>query len=87
MRPMWAIRAHVGTPPGTWSDNGATAFALLDSLLTCGRFDANDLGARLLARRDQGPYAVDARVFDIGIQTDRALSAIAQGPQRWRQDG
>jgi ADP-ribosylglycohydrolase len=77
--PIGYLRAHLGTPPGTWSDDGATALALLDSLLTCGRLDADDLGARLLAWRDQGHYAVDGRVFDIGIQTDRALSAIVLG--------
>ena len=27
-------RAHQGTPPGTWSDDGAQALCLLDSLLT-----------------------------------------------------
>jgi len=52
---LWASRftgqqcAHAGTHPGTWSDDGAQMLALLDSLLTCGRFDADDLGARLVA--------------------------------------
>ncbi len=32
-------RAHSGTPCGTWSDDSAQALCLLDSLLTCGRFD------------------------------------------------
>jgi ADP-ribosylglycohydrolase len=77
-------RAHAGTPPGTWSDDGATAIALLNSLLICGHFDAEDLGARLLAWRDQGRYAVDARVFDIGARLT-APSALSRGePQRWR---
>src|SRR3954469_20286014 len=30
-------RAHPGTPPGTWSDDGAQALALLASLLDRGR--------------------------------------------------
>lgn len=28
-------RSHKGTPPGTWSDDGAQALCLLDSLLVC----------------------------------------------------
>lgn len=72
-------RAHLGTPPGTWSDDGAQALALLDSLLSCGRFDPEDLGRRLLMWADHGAYAVDQRVFDIGNQTSKALSALRRG--------
>ena len=71
--------AHVGTPPGTWSDDGALALALLDSLLTRSRLDPNDLGARFLAWRERGAYAVDGRVFDMGVQTNIALTAISNG--------
>lgn len=77
--PTGFARAHYGTPPGTWSDDGALALALLDSLLSGGGLDPTDLGQRLLARRDKGAYAVDGRVFDIGAQTARALSAIRSG--------
>jgi ADP-ribosylglycohydrolase len=69
-------RAHQGTPPGTWSDDGAQALCLLDSLLTCGRFDAEDFGRRLVRWYDEGYLAVDGRVFDIGIQTGRALTRL-----------
>lgn len=72
-------RAHLGTPPGTWSDDGAHLLALLDSLLSCDRLDLEDLGQRLVSWERSGTYAVDGRVFDIGIQTGRALSAIAAG--------
>jgi ADP-ribosylglycohydrolase len=72
-------RAHGGTPPGTWSDDGALALALLDSLLTLGRLDPADLAARFVAWNDQGAYAVDGRVFDIGIQTAKSLQAIRMG--------
>ena len=72
-------RAHAGTPPGTWSDDGAQALCLLDSLLACRGFDADDLGQRLLRWYDEGYLAVDGRVFDIGIQTGRALQALRRG--------
>src|SRR5262245_43960136 len=72
-------RAHQGTPPGTWSDDGAQALCLLDSLLACGRFDAEDLGQRLMRWHDEGYLAVDGRVFDIGIQTGRALARLREG--------
>ena len=72
-------RAHPGTVPGTWSDDGAQALCLLASLLECGRLDPEDLGRRLLAWHDRGEYAVDGRVFDVGIQTARALGNLRSG--------
>lgn len=87
-------RAHPGTPPGTWSDDGAQALCLLESLLDRGRLDPDDFGRRLLAWRDEGHLAVDARVFDVGSQTDRALRnfregspALDAGPRHERDNG
>jgi ADP-ribosylglycohydrolase len=72
-------RAHVGTPPGTWSDDGAQALVLLASLLYCGRFDAEDFGRRLVNWYDLGYMAVDNRVFDVGIQTSTAIRQLKRG--------
>ena len=73
--PAGFMRAHTGTPPGTWSDDGAQALCLLASLLECGRLDLNDFAHRLLDWYDAGYLAVDSRVFDIGVQTAQALQA------------
>jgi ADP-ribosylglycohydrolase len=70
-------RAHPGTPPGTWSDDGSQALALLASLLDRGRLDLADFAARLLDWADHGEYAVDRRVFDMGIQTQTALAEVS----------
>ncbi|MCB0040398.1 MAG: ADP-ribosylglycohydrolase family protein, partial [Caldilinea sp.] len=59
-------RAHGSVPPGTWSDDGAQALALLASLLECGRLDVDDFGRRLVAWYERGYMAVDNRVFDVG---------------------
>jgi ADP-ribosylglycohydrolase len=72
-------RAHAGVPPGTWSDDGAQALALLASLLDRGRLDPDDLGRRLVAWYTQGAYAVDGVVFDVGIQTAEAIRAMMGG--------
>lgn len=72
-------RAHGRVPPGTWSDDGAHALALLDSLLSCGRLDLEDLGRRMLGWWQRGDYAVDADVFDVGLTTRQALSALEAG--------
>jgi ADP-ribosyl-[dinitrogen reductase] hydrolase len=69
-------RTYPTVPPGTWSDDGAQALALLDSLLTCEQLDLDDFSARLIAWAERGEYAVDHRVFDIGVQTSEALRAI-----------
>lgn len=77
--PPGFARAHASVPAGTWSDDGAQMLALLDSLLTCGRMDAEDLGRRLVAWYERGEYAVDGEVFDVGIQTSAAIRALLRG--------
>ena len=71
--------AWPGTPPGTWSDDGSQALCLLDSLLTCGRLDPDDLGRRLLRCHTEGFRWVDGRVFDTGNTTAEALYALRAG--------
>ncbi|GAB4117549.1 MAG: ADP-ribosylglycohydrolase family protein [Roseiflexaceae bacterium] len=77
--PAGFARAHAGTPPGTWSDDGALMLALLDSLLSSHGLDLHDFGQRLIAWYDQGQYAVDRRVFDVGIQTSAAIRQLQAG--------
>ncbi|MCI1711440.1 MAG: ADP-ribosylglycohydrolase family protein [Chiayiivirga sp.] len=72
-------RAHAGTPPGTWSDDGAQALCLLESLLTCEGLELDDFARRLLRWQSEGHLAVDGRVFDIGLQTQRALDRLQAG--------
>jgi len=80
-------RSHPGTPPGTWSDDGAQALCLLASLLDGQALDLADFAQRLLDWRWQGRWAVDGRVFDVGAQTQRALAALVQGTPPDRAGG
>jgi len=87
-------RAHPSAPAGTWSDDGAQALCLLASLLERGGLDVDDLGRRLVRWYDEGYLAVDNAVFDVGIQTRRAIEAmragrpaIAAGPDGERENG
>ncbi|HYD42851.1 MAG TPA: ADP-ribosylglycohydrolase family protein [Anaeromyxobacter sp.] len=86
--------AHAGVPPGTWSDDGAHALCLLASLLERGRLDVEDLGQRLVRWYEEGYLAVDGHVFDVGVQTRRAVGALRAGapaleagPSRERDNG
>jgi len=72
-------RSHRGTPVGTWSDDGAQALALLDSLLTCDGLDPDDLGQRFVAWWNDGYATPDGRAFDIGNQTTTALEKLEAG--------
>lgn len=72
-------RAHASVPPGTWSDDGAQALALLASLLERGALDLADFGQRLVAWYERGYLAVDSRVFDVGIQTSEAIRRLVAG--------
>lgn len=77
--PAGFCRAHSGVKPGTWSDDGAQALCLLDSIVTCGAFNLKDFSDRLLAWYLEGVWAADGVVFDIGIQTGEALCAYKTG--------
>jgi ADP-ribosyl-[dinitrogen reductase] hydrolase len=77
--PAGFARAHGSVPPGTWSDDGAQALSLLASLLHAGRFDADDFAVRLREWYERGYFAVDGVVFDVGMQTSRAIRALQSG--------
>ena len=75
------FRSHPTAPAGAWSDDGAQALALLDSLVVCNGLNMADLGQRIQGWAQSGDYAINGRVFDMGIQTSRALGRLAQGVQ------
>ncbi len=66
-------------PNGTWSDDGAQALALLDSLLDCDSLDLEDLASKIASWQFEGVYAVENHVFDIGITTSAAISRFRSG--------
>lgn len=72
-------RSHPGVPPGTWSDDGAQALCLLQSLLAHGDLDLGDFSRRLVNWADWGHLAVDGQVFDIGVQTAHAIERLRAG--------
>jgi ADP-ribosyl-[dinitrogen reductase] hydrolase len=72
-------RAHAGVKPGTWSDDGAQALALLASLLNKGKLDPADFAQRLVDWYERGYMAVNFSVFDVGIQTAQAIRNLIIG--------
>ena len=72
-------RSHASVKPGTWSDDGALALCLLDSLIEKDGLDLANLATKFLEWGSNGYLAVDGRVFDIGNQTSRALENLKSG--------
>ena len=72
-------RAHPGVPPGTWSDDGAQALHLLRVLLDGDASIETRLAEGLQAWHTSAELTPDGRVFDIGIQTQEALSRLKRG--------
>ena len=72
-------RAHQGVKPGTWSDDGAQALILLDSLLERDALDLEHFASGLRRWLFEGFYAVNRSVFDIGAQTSTALNRLGMG--------
>lgn len=80
MAPPAGMATQWGQPPGTWSDDGAQALCLLQSLLEHdGAFDPADFGRKLVAWHQDGYMAAGGHVFDVGNQSGNAIRAIAAG--------
>jgi ADP-ribosyl-[dinitrogen reductase] hydrolase len=77
--PKGFARAHSSVPIGTWSDDGAQALILLESLIICQKFDPRDFADRLIRWYNDGYFAVGGVVFDIGIQTAKSIGKLMAG--------
>ena len=64
---------------GTWSDDGAQALCLFQSLLDQNGFCLEDFSDRVLSWYEDGVWAVGGEVFDVGIQTAYALRGYKNG--------
>lgn len=71
--PEGFMRAHGGVYPGTWSDDGAQALCLLESLLQHNEYHEPDFINKLCAWDNDGYMCVDNQKFDIGRTTANSL--------------
>lgn len=72
-------RAHINTPVGTWSDDGAQALCLASSLLERDCLDIDDLAIRFINWLEDGYMSVDGRAFDCGRGTREAIDRMKAG--------
>lgn len=77
--PDYFLRSHMGVKPGTWSDDGAQALCLADSLSERGCVDRRDMLDRFARWFRDGYLAVDRDVFDVGLQTRQAIGRFLSG--------
>ncbi len=77
--PKWFKKTYQEVEAGTWSDDGAQALCLLDSLLKKKGFCLEDYADFLFSWYERGTWAVDEVVFDVGNQTGYALNAYRRG--------
>jgi ADP-ribosylglycohydrolase len=64
-------------PPGTWSDDSALTFQLVENLME--GYDPETLGRRFVHWFLHGDWSARGNCFDIGIATRSALHRIEQG--------
>lgn len=78
--PFEFLRAHGDAPVYAWSDDGAQALVLLETLLDHpGSLDLDALAHGLVRWYDEGHLAAYGEVFDIGSVTLAALDRLKQG--------
>ena len=79
MPPANFTRTYPNVEAGTWSDDGAQALCLLDSVISCRKFCLKDFSDKLYAWYEHGLWAINGVVFDVGVQTGEALNAYRSG--------
>lgn len=62
-------------PAGTWSDDTAMTLATCDSIRENGVVNIDDIRSKFEAWINDGKYAIDGIVFDVGGTTRRALAS------------
>lgn len=60
--------------PGTWSDDSSMVFCTAESL--CNGYDLKDIALHYSKWKNQRLWTPHGRVFDIGIQTNKAIERI-----------
>ena len=73
---MRAYGTH-GQPAGTWSDDSALTFCLVEML--CQPYDLQRLANRFVNWHDHGYWSAHGKVFDIGIATSQAIDRLRHG--------
>jgi ADP-ribosyl-[dinitrogen reductase] hydrolase len=61
-------------PPGTWSDDSSMVFCTAESL--CKGYDLEDIALQFSKWKNERFWTPRGRVFDIGIQTNKAIERI-----------
>jgi ADP-ribosyl-[dinitrogen reductase] hydrolase len=61
-------------PPGTWSDDSSMLFCTAESL--CRGYDLEDIALQFSKWKNERFWTPRGRVFDIGIQTNKAIERI-----------
>ncbi len=76
VKDMRGFQVHC-QPPGTWSDDSALSFQLIENLIE--GYDPEKLGQRFVGWYLRGEWSAHGICFDIGISTSNALRRIDQG--------
>lgn len=63
-------------PEGTWSDDSSLAFCLAESLQK--GYDLKDMAIKFIQWRSEEVWTPHGRVFDIGIQTNKAIDRLVR---------
>ncbi|EKQ56796.1 MULTISPECIES: ADP-ribosylglycohydrolase family protein [unclassified Clostridium] len=77
--PSWFKKSYTDVPIGTYSDDSAQFLCVLDSYIECRGFDVDNLAYKIFKWLNNGLWAVDKIVFDVGNQTLAALKIYGNG--------
>ena len=77
--PEWFEKSYPNVPFGTYSDDSAQFLCVLDSYIECEGFNIYNLAHKIYSWLNNGLWAVDEIIFDVGNQTASALREFGNG--------
>lgn len=73
---------YFNTPPGYWTDDGAMALCIMESVVRCQSYDLEDIANNFIRWYDDGFLSSLEYAFDVGTATVMGINQLKRGELR-----
>lgn len=70
---------HFNTPAGYWTDDGAMALCIMESVVRCQGYDLEDIANNFIRWYDEGFFSSLDHAFDVGTATVMGIHGLKRG--------
>ena len=73
---------YFNTPAGYWTDDGAMALCIMESVVRCQKYDLEDIANNFIHWYDEGFWSSLVYAFDVGSATVMGINGLKRGELR-----